>query len=178
MDVETLLANPSIYTSSLYNLDEGNYAQTLATLAEWGDAKAQHNLAAMHLEGQEVPLDYALALQWHRLAAEQGYAPAQHDLGTMYLEGLGVEPDPAVAASWFLAAAKQSDHKAENNLGILYATGEGVERDMIQARAWFLMAARGGLIDALENLELSAEEMNPEELTQAETLAEQWSTKE
>ncbi|MBF0629044.1 MAG: sel1 repeat family protein [Magnetococcales bacterium] len=173
MDVEALLANPSIH-DGLYNLDEGEYANTLATLAEWGDAKAQHNLAAMHLEGLELPLDYDAALHWHRLSAEQGYAPAQHDLGTMYLEGLGVAPDPVIAAQWFLAAARQNDPKAQNNLGILHATGEGMVQDMIQARAWFLLAARNGLVDALENLELSAEEMNPEEQAQAEALAAAW----
>ncbi|MBF0417276.1 MAG: sel1 repeat family protein [Magnetococcales bacterium] len=174
MNVDTLLANPSIHASGLYNLDPGDYAHALATLAEWGDAKAQHNLAAMYLEGVEVPLDYGLALQWHRLSAEQGFAPAQYDLGTLYLEGLGVDPQPEVAASWFRLAARQRDAKACNNLGILYATGEGVERDMIQARAWFLMAVHGGLVDALENLELSAEEMTSEEMARAQALADVW----
>ncbi|MBF0189586.1 MAG: sel1 repeat family protein [Magnetococcales bacterium] len=175
MNVDTLLSNPSIHMSGLYNLDEGEYAATLSTLAEWGDAKAQHNLAAMYLEGVELPLDYAMALHWHRQSAGQGYAPAQHDLGTMYLEGLGVEPDPVAAAQWFLAAARQGDAKAQNNLGILYATGDGVPREMVQARAWFLLAAHGGLVDALENLQLSAEEMSPEELSRAEALASEWS---
>ncbi|MBF0213274.1 MAG: sel1 repeat family protein [Magnetococcales bacterium] len=175
MNVDTLLSNPSIHMSGLYNLDEGEYATTLATLAEWGDPKAQHNLAAMYLEGLELPLDYAAAIHWHRQAAEQGFAPAQHDLGTMYLEGLGVTPDPEAAAHWFLAAARQGDAKAQNNLGILHATGEGVPQEMIQARAWFLLAAQNGLMDALENLQLSSEEMTPEELRQAEALASEWS---
>ncbi|MBF0615017.1 MAG: sel1 repeat family protein [Magnetococcales bacterium] len=174
MDVNALLANPSIHANGLYNLDEGEYAATLTTLAEWGDAKAQHNLAAMYLEGVELPLDYEAAFQWHFLSAEQGYAPAQHDLGTLYLEGLGVAADPAMAATWFLAAARQNDPKAQNNLGILYATGDGVEQNLIQARAWFLLAARGGEVDALENLLLSAEEMDAESLVQADLLAEEW----
>ncbi|MBF0440176.1 MAG: sel1 repeat family protein [Magnetococcales bacterium] len=164
----------SIPMSGLYNLDEGDYAATLATLAEWGDAKAQHNLGAMYLEGMELPQDYAMAMQWYSQSANQGYAPAQYDIGTLYLEGLGVDPDPAIAAEWFLAAAKQNDSKAQNNLGILCATGEGVPHDMVQARMWFLLAVQGGLSDAIENLELSSEEMTLEEMDYAKRLAEEW----
>ncbi|MEO5333123.1 MAG: sel1 repeat family protein [Magnetococcus sp. YQC-5] len=174
MNTQTDLSTLPTFIPGLYDLDEGEYTATLTTLAEWGDAKAQHNLGAMYLEGLELPRDYTAAMEWFLLAAQQGHAQAQHDIGVLYLEGLGVEPDPAMAAKWFLAAANQNDPKAQNNLGILCATGEGVPQDIIQARMWFLLAWRGGLTDAAENLDLSAEEMTTEEMAQAEQLATAW----
>ncbi|MBF0296927.1 MAG: sel1 repeat family protein [Magnetococcales bacterium] len=173
MNAEIALSNPPDLMN-VFDIDENEYASTLATLAEWGDAKAQHNLGAMFLEGLELPRDYAAAMEWYEQAARQGYAPAQYDIGTMFLEGLGVEPDPVRAAEWFLLAAHQSDAKAQNNLGILCATGEGMPQNMIQARMWFLLATRGGLDDARDNLELSAEEMTPDEIDRAEQLAREW----
>ncbi|MBF0179645.1 MAG: sel1 repeat family protein [Magnetococcales bacterium] len=173
MNAEIALSTPPDLMS-VFDIDESEYASTLATLAEWGDAKAQHNLGAMFLEGLEIPRDYAAAMEWYEQAARQGYAPAQYDIGTMFLEGLGVEADPARAAEWFLLAAGQRDPKAQNNLGILCATGEGMPRDMIQARMWFLLAASGGLEDARDNLELSTEEMTPDEIDRAAQLARDW----
>lgn len=174
MNAQTDFSHPILPVPGLYDLDEGEYAATLTTLAEWGDAKAQHNLGALYLEGVEVPQDYAAALYWYVQSAQQGYTLAQYDLGILYLEGLGVEPDPAIAAECFLAAANQNDSKAQNNLGILYATGEGVPRDMILARMWFLLAWRNGLTDAVDNLEISGEEMTSEEMAQADKRVKAW----
>ena len=53
------------------------------SLAEQGDAEAQHNLGLMYAEGRGVPQDYAKALKWFRLAAAPDYAHAQHSLGFM-----------------------------------------------------------------------------------------------
>ncbi|MBF0143319.1 MAG: sel1 repeat family protein [Magnetococcales bacterium] len=158
----------------LHAIDEEEYFNALLTMAEWGDPKAQHTLGAMYLQGEEVGVDYAEALGWHRKAAEQGFAAAQHDLGTMYLEGLGTTPDPEAAAHWFLLAARQGDAKARNNLGILFATGEGVPLDRVRAHAWFSLAIAGGMDEAIENRQIAEEEMTPEEIGRAVALAESW----
>jgi uncharacterized protein len=163
---------PTIVT---HNVDQADYVATLATFAEWGDAKAQHNLAAIYLEGLEVEQDYAQALHWHTLAAKQDYVLAQHDLGTMYLEGLGVVPDIAQALYWFTKAAEHGDAKAQSNLGILYATGQGVAEDVVQAAKWFHISAASGLQDGIENLEIAKEDMTPDQAIQAEKLAKEWS---
>lgn len=160
-----------------HNVDQEDYVATLATFASWGDAKAQHNLAALYLEGVEVKQDYAEALKWHTEAAEQDYVLAQHDLGIMYLEGLGVAPDAELALHWFSKAAEQGDAKAQSNLGILYATGQGVAEDVVEAAKWFRLSAATGLIDGLENLQIAQEEMTPEQAAEAEKRAADWKPK-
>lgn len=161
-------------TAGFHMVNQEDYVATLATFAEWGDAKAQHNLGAMYLEGQELAQDYAEALKWHTMAAEQGFSLAQHDLATMYLEGLGVPPDLVAALHWFTRAAAQGDAKAQNNLGILYATGQGVEEDVVEAGKWFHLAVARGMLDAIENLEIALEEMTPQQRIQAQKRAEEW----
>ena len=55
----------------------GDYATTLRLwrpLAEQGDAYAQFSLGAMYDEGQGVPQNYAVAVEWFRKAADQGLA--------------------------------------------------------------------------------------------------------
>ncbi|MBF0455176.1 MAG: sel1 repeat family protein [Magnetococcales bacterium] len=160
---------------SLHSVDQEDYVATLATFASWGDPKAQHNLAALYLEGREVEQSYEEALKWHTLAAEQGFALAQHDLGLMYLEGSGVAPDGVAALHWFTKAAEQGDAKAQSNLGILYATGQGVVEDVVEAAKWFRLAAAAGLLDGLENLQIAQEEMTPQQAAEAEKRAAEWS---
>jgi TPR repeat protein len=68
-------------------LEEGNaayeradYAAALTifrSLAELGEAPAQHNLGIMYENGLGVGQDAAEALRWYGLAAEQEFAPAQ-----------------------------------------------------------------------------------------------------
>lgn len=150
-----------------HELNQEDYVATLTTFAEWGDPKAQHDLAALYLEGRDVDQDFAAALEWHTRAAQQDNILSQHDLATMYLEGLGVTPDPETAFHWFFKAATHGDAKAQNNLGILYATGTGVALDIIEAARWFLSAESQGMLDATENLEIAKEEMTPEQLQEA-----------
>ncbi|WP_130471595.1 tetratricopeptide repeat protein [Candidatus Magnetaquicoccus inordinatus] len=155
---------------SMHAFNEEDYYQTLFTLAEWGDAKAQHNLGALFLEGIEIEQNLPEALKWHSLAAEQGMVLAQHDLATMYLEGLGIEENPEMAAHWFRMAAEQGDAKAQNNLAILYATGHGVELDLLQAYLWFSKAIHGGMFEALDNRDMAEQDMPPEQLQEARRL--------
>ena len=86
-----------------------NYVKALLLfrpLAEHGDAKAQHFLGFMYVNGKGVPQNFAEAVKWYRKAAEQGNAGAQNNLGLMYLKGNGVALDYVQAHMWFdLAAA-------------------------------------------------------------------------
>lgn len=154
----------------LHAFNNDDYFNTLVTLADWGDAKSQHNLGAMFLEGLELEQNYAEALKWHTLAAEQDMALAQHDLATMYLEGLGVAEDLEKAAYWFDKAAQQGDAKAQNNLGILFATGQGVVEDLVQAYRWFSLAAAGGMLDALDNKKMAMQDMTPEQRAECQKM--------
>ena len=87
---------------------------------------AQRNLGLSYREGDGVPQDYALAVQWLRKAADQGTADAQNNLGGMYYDGKGVPQDYALAAQWSRKAADQGNDHAQFNLSRMYYNGEGV----------------------------------------------------
>ena len=91
-----------------------------------------------------VPLDYAQAVKWFRLAADQGDARAQANLGIMYANGQGVPQDYVQAVKWYRLAADRGDAKAQFNLGGMCASGHGVPQDYAQAAKWFRLAADQG----------------------------------
>lgn len=88
--------------------------------AETGFARAQANLAAIYLQGDEgVSIDYAEAHKWFEAAAKQGHAVAQYNLGLMYELGLGVEKNEAIALGWYNNAAKTGQPDALERLSLL-----------------------------------------------------------
>lgn len=88
--------------------------------AETGFARAQANLAAIYLQGDEgVSIDYAEAHKWFEAAAKQGHAVAQYNLGLMYELGLGVEKNEAIALGWYNNAAKAGQPDALERLSLL-----------------------------------------------------------
>jgi tetratricopeptide (TPR) repeat protein len=88
--------------------------------AETGFARAQANLAAIYLQGDEgVPIDHAEARKWFEAAARQGHAVAQYNLGLMYELGLGVEKNDAIALGWYNNAAKAGQPDALERLSLL-----------------------------------------------------------
>jgi TPR repeat protein len=94
--------------------------------AETGFARAQANLAAIYLQGDEgVAVDYAEARKWFEAAAKQGHAVAQYNLGLMYELGLGVEKNEAVALGWYNNAAKAGQPDALERLSLLVMRRDG-----------------------------------------------------
>ena len=73
------------------------------------NAIAQFNLGYMYDQGEGVPQDYKLAVEWYRIAAEQGEARAQSNLGYMYDQGKGVPQDYKLAVEWHRKAAEQGN---------------------------------------------------------------------
>lgn len=67
-------------------IDAGNLAP-MQTLADAGDAAAQHSLGVLYEKGEGVPADAATAAAWYHKAAAQGYASAQYSLGVLYEKG-------------------------------------------------------------------------------------------
>jgi TPR repeat protein/S1-C subfamily serine protease/uncharacterized protein YecT (DUF1311 family) len=133
----------------------GDYATAMRiwrSLADQGDAAAQHNLGLMYANGQGVPQNYAAAVNWFRKAADQGDAKAQSNLGYAYLNGQGVAQDDAAAMSWYRKAADQGHVTAQYNLGLMYDNGRGATRDDAAAASWFRKAADQGYVDAEFNL--------------------------
>lgn len=82
----------------------GETSQAVLIWHRWanqGDVDAAYNLAVIHQHGDGVPLDYAKAMAWYRLAAEKGDKVSQFQIGLMYQNGQGVEADQEEAHRWF-----------------------------------------------------------------------------
>ena len=126
-------------------------AQLRAAAAQ-NDAKAQHDLALLLMEGRLLPRDEAAAGEMFEKAAVQGLANAQYNLGVIYDAGLGRAADQTMAYFWYSAAADQGHVPAQYNLGVAAAQGKGAPRDYAVAALWFERAARSGLPDAQFNL--------------------------
>jgi TPR repeat protein len=149
-------------------------AAACGRLAGQGDVIAQYNLGLMHLAGQGLPQNDALAAQWFHKAAERGDAPAQYYLGTLYESGRGVSLDSVEAATWYRRAAEQGYPYAQSNLGFMYANGEGIPVDLIQADLWLSLAAATGDGDAAAYRDFMEEGMTPDQVSQARNLVGQW----
>ncbi len=72
--------------------------------AEWGDMRAQMDLATLFDKGWGVPQDMARAAKWYEAAAKQGLASSQYNIATMYEDGIGVEPDKVRAYMYYQLA--------------------------------------------------------------------------
>jgi len=117
--------------------------------------------------------DYAAAVQLCRPLAEKGDARAQLSLGGMYYNGQGVRQDYAEAAEWTRKAAEQGYAPAQADLGVLYWNGQGVPQDVVLAYMWLSLAAEREP-DAVEERDLAASQMNPDEIAEAQRLAREW----
>ena len=140
-------------------------------LAEQGNAYAQFFLGVMYTNGEGVLQDYKTAVKWYTLAAEQGHSKAQHNLGTMYANGDGVPQNYQTAVKWYTLAAEQGAVRAQFNLGELYYLGKGVLQDKVYSHMWHNIASFNGFEGARKNRDLTAKELTPQQLADAQRLA-------
>jgi hypothetical protein len=165
------------FEDALAAYERNDYAEAVKwyrLAADQGDAQAQSNLGFMYDNGRGVAQDFAEAVKWYWLAADQGHAPAQFNLGVKYKNGQGVTQDFAEAVKWFRLAADQGDAQAQSNLGVMYREGQGVAQDYVLAHMWFNLAAVQGDEDAVEHRDLVAGLMTPDQLAEAQRLAQEW----
>jgi hypothetical protein len=155
-------------------LDNKNYPVALAKfrlVAAQGGASAQLNLGMMFFNGLGVAQDYVEAVRWFKLAAAQGNADAQVYLGSRFSDGQGVVQDYVEAVRWYKLAAEQGDADAQFYLGFMFIKGQGVAQDFTQAHMWFNLAAVSGDRDAVKFRDLTAAQMPPQQIAQAQKLA-------
>ncbi|MGB9197426.1 MAG: GAF domain-containing protein [Terriglobales bacterium] len=107
-------------------------------LAEQGDADAEWQLGILYHNGDGVPKDDAIAVQWFERAAEQGYVNAQSTLGAYYEAGRGVPQDFSKAYTWSVLALAQGDENSKFRLQDLAArmTQPQVSAARQQAEVW------------------------------------------
>ncbi len=176
--------------------DINEAAKWIRKAAEQGHAEAQRDLGQMYEAGDGVPEDIAEAAKWYRKAAEQGSSLAQDSIGWLYAEGHGVPQDSAEAAKWFhklieqgfadpemmdwiQETAHQGVPEAQYLLGIMHDDGHGwLPQDNIKAYMLLRIAAAGIAGEnrdrVTNSINLVASQMAPEQIAQAEQLAQEW----
>ena len=88
-------------------------------LAESGDAGAMFDLGVLYWEGQGIPRNRPLAIEWWQRAAKNGVAAAQHNLSLAHYLGEEVAQDAHKALSLARLAAQQEHDYAKRILPIL-----------------------------------------------------------
>ena len=88
-------------------------------LAESGDAGAMFDLGVLYWEGQGIPRNRPLAIEWWQRAAKNGIAAAQHNLSLAHYLGEEVAQDAHKALSLARLAAQQEHDYAKRILPIL-----------------------------------------------------------
>ncbi|MDH3747607.1 MAG: sel1 repeat family protein [Gammaproteobacteria bacterium] len=157
--------------------DSGDYETALTKwqpLAEDGLADAQFGVGLLYANGFGVSMDDDLALKWYGLAADQGHGQAQCNLAVMHANGWGVPQSDEEAFKWYSLAAEQGVTPAQISLGRTYSNSFGDELDNVQAYKWFTIAAGLGDDDASYERENIASRMSPEEISEADLLANAW----
>ena len=130
--------------------------------------------------GRGVPRDDAKAVKWFRLAAKRSDAIAEFNLGVMYAESQGVPQDNAEAVKWYRQAADQGNARAEYNLGLWYARGRwpaGLLLAHMLAASHF---PEFNVLDqklAVNNRDVVASKMTPDQIAEAQKRAIEWKPK-
>lgn len=148
-----------------------------------GDALAQNVTGMAYKYGKfGVSQDHAASIKWFRMAAEQGEADAQFNLARIYGKADGMyrraraaPQDDAEAFKWYRLSAEQGHTLAQMQLAEMYAEGGlNVPRDQIQTYKWLSVAAASENPTAAKRLTTYATGMTPEQVRQAESLAQEW----
>jgi len=113
----------------------------------WGKAAA-HTLGVMHLLGDGVEQDDAIAYAWFSKAARWKWPHAFAALGDHHLYGWGVQRSVAEAFTWYTAAAEASVASSMRQLGRMYENGWHVARDGVAAAWWYGKAIEAGYMPA------------------------------
>lgn len=140
-DAEYLMG---MFMESLPGATFGNYRESAIwyyRAAQAGLPAAMNNLAALHVDGKGVPIDYSVARVWYQRAANAGNALSQYNLALMHGRGQGMQRDEKSMQHWLRRSADAGFARAQAQLGRLYLDGTGVAADPAAAAAWFRRAA-------------------------------------
>jgi TPR repeat protein len=176
-----VLAGPAEDAEAAYAADQKkDYATAMRlyqSAAAGGNAYAMYSIGLIYFEGKGVDRSYINAMKWYKQAAEKGYPQAQHAMGSMYEQGQGVKRDIAEAAKWYNLSANQGYLLSQNALGVIYTTGDtGVQQDLVKAHMWFNIASKEDATATSRRDRLKAR-MKPEQLAEAEKLANEFKPK-
>ena len=146
-------------------------------LAKDKDHRAMYALGSMYAAGHGVPMDLQEALRWFRKAAVYGRPDAQYKIGLMYDQGLGLRQDYRKALNWYGKSAKNGFGLAQYKIGQMYIAGHGAKQNYIKAFAWLKTATSQGVRGKNNDLAMVISELTPEQLIDANRLADQYMEK-
>lgn len=137
---------------------------------------AHYALGILAETGQGGRRSLTAAAGHYRLAGEAGHVRAMRRYAGLLAAGLGVDMDLAGAADWFTRAARLGDAMSAFNLAIMYEAGEpyGLESSRAEAYYWYSIAAQLGDQSALDHKRSVAQELDSEELDDANHRANAW----
>lgn len=124
--------------------------------AQDGNKEAWHQLACLHLMGNEVDRQKK-AFECSSQAASLGDVSNMTYIGNCYLNGEGVDKDEFKAFEYFSEAAAAGDTEAQISLAHLCLKGEVVEKNEKKAFENYKLAAAQNNRQALFNLAISYE---------------------
>lgn len=118
-------------------IPQENYAQTLQSRADSGDARAMYELGVFYMHGVDMPADTDKALTWLKRAYDNGEEQAFFVVVNVY------ESSKQFGAlkQWYEIGAIKGDKRAAYNLANMYYIGEHTPQDYSKARKWYKIAA-------------------------------------
>ena len=75
---------------------------------------------------------------------------------------------------WYRLSAEQGEATAQFNLGNMYAMSKGVPKNYVAAYMWFNLSAESGNLIGINNRDLIAKRMLPEQIAEAQRLSQEW----
>ena len=105
------------YMKAGKNQDTEKAIKQYKKAADKGNLQALCQLGVIYINGNVVPRDSALGIEYLTTSSEGGYAQAQYLLGKCYLDGTkGITKDYERAQYWLQKAADQGYEKAKNEV--------------------------------------------------------------
>lgn len=118
--------------------------------AALGDANSQYQLAMMHIYGDGVDEDNALAFELLKKATVQNHVEATYNLGICYHYGYGTEEDLKTAFDLYQKSADLGYGKGMELVGRFYSQGIYIPCDLEKAKYWLGKAMNSDDIDAID----------------------------
>jgi hypothetical protein len=150
--------------------------ELLEAAADRRFAPAEYLLGVMAENGRALPRSLEDAAAFYERAARGGHVLAMRRLAEFLVWGTGVEPDIEAAIDWLKTAGHQGDVDCAVNLGLIHRDGAsfGLESSPAEAFYWFSIAAQLGDARSLELKRSIAQDLDFEELDEANHAAKAW----
>ncbi len=163
--------------------------------AEQGLAEAEHNLGMLNYWGYGVSQDYNIARRWFNKSAKKGLKDSHYMIGLIFFKGEGTQASLPRASQHFKEAAKSGDANGQYMLAHMIASGDAesaykqaadraspfdfevfgnrASDELIASLSLAILASQNGQDSANQLVEFLKFQLDDEEISTADTLAEQ-----